>query len=190
MPALPLLLGALLFATPAELVLVTKKQGVTVLKRDGAKVVDLVALGEFAAPPERVRAVLLDYPHHPSYIAHVAESTVLAREPALLVYERLALPMIDDRDYTIRIEWGADGPSLWMRFATANDRGPPPRKGIVRVALHEGEWRLDPIDGGRRTFARYSVRLDLGGSVPRLLCRSGASDDLPHLFESIRSQLR
>jgi hypothetical protein len=175
----------------AGLVLLTTQHGVSVYQREGAKTIDLVAEGDFAAPPERVRALLLDYTRHPDYIPHLAESVILGRSASSMwVYQRLSLPFIDDRDFTLHVQWGADGQTLWLRFATDNARGPAPQEGVVRVALHEASWRLEPRDGGRTTHASYSLRLDLGGSLPSFLTRSRAGKDLPGLFDALRDQLK
>ena len=166
-------------------------KGVRVYKRAGTHSIDFAAEGDISAPPERVLKVLLDYGSHPKWVNHLAESRVLATSPfSELVYQRLSLPIIDDRDYTLLVTWGEDGPSRWMRFSTANDRGPAHRSGIVRVNLHEGGWRLEPIDGGRATHATYQFRLDLAGSLPGWMGRGRAGKDIPALFENIRNQIR
>jgi hypothetical protein len=178
------------FAVPGY-VEIARDKGVTVLQREGAASIDFVAEGDIAAPPESVRALLLDYARHTQFVHGVAESNVLARSPSeLVVYQRLALPVISDRDVTLLVSWGADGATLWTRFTAANHRGPPPRDGVVRMPLDEGGWLLTPIDGGRATRARYSLRLDLAGSLPRFLGRGRAGADLPNLFEAFRRQLR
>ena len=165
------------------------EKGVKVYKRDGAKGIDFAAEGEIDAPPERVRDVLLDYGNHPKWVKGLAESRVLDRGPfSMLVYQKLALPVIDDRDYTLLVTWGKDAGALWMRFMTANDRGPKPQQGIVRVSLHEGSWRLEPIDGGKKTYAVYQFRLDLAGSFPAWMGKGRAGKDIPNLFENIRRE--
>ena len=156
----------------------------------GGHAIELAAEGVFAAPPEQVRRVLIDYARHTRWVANLAESTVLATTlDSLDVYQRLGLPVIKDRDYSLHVTWGAEAESLWLRFAAANERGPGPRSGVVRVAVHEGEWRFDPVDGGRATRARYRFRLDLAGSVPAWMGRGRAARDVPALFDAIRRQL-
>jgi hypothetical protein len=185
-------LTTLLAAFPGpDFVATGGEHGVAVFRRSDGHAIELAAEGEIDAPPERVRAVLLDYGRHPTWVKHLSTSVVLVRESSsLLVYQRLALPIIEDRDFTLLVSWGADGDELWTRFSTANERGPGPLKHVVRVQLHEGEWRLGPIDGGRRTRARYRFRMDLGGSLPGWLGRSRAGKDVPALFDAIREQAR
>lgn len=165
--------------------------GVAVYQKRGAAIVDLAADGSFPFAPERVRAVLLDYEHHARFVHDLAESRVLRRDRAeLTVYQRLDLPVLSDRDYTLAVSWGAVGSTLWLKFGCANQRGPAPRSGVVRVWTHDGGWLLQPAQGGKGTVARYQVQLDLAGSVPRWMARSGAGREVPALFRAVASQIR
>jgi Polyketide cyclase / dehydrase and lipid transport len=165
--------------------------GVKVYKHDGAKIIDFAAEGEFDAPPEKVERVLLDYASHAKWAHGVGESQVLAEGPfSKVVYQRLKLPVLHDRDYTLLVTWGVEHDARWLRFMAANDRGPAPREGVVRVNVHEGSWRLEPIRGGAATHAIYQFRLDLAGSFPAWMGRGQAGKDLPQLFDNIRAQLQ
>jgi len=167
------------------------ERGVKVYKHDGAKIIDFAAEGDFAAPPEKVERVLLDYANHARWARGVAESRVLATGPfSLVVYQRLDLPVLEDRDYTLLVTWGTDGDARWLRFSTANDRGPAPRPNVVRVNVHEGGWKLIPTNDGKSTHAVYQFRLDLAGSFPAWMGRGRAGKDIPALFDAIRNQLR
>jgi hypothetical protein len=168
---------------------VAQEKGVTVYKRDSGRGITVAAVGDIAAPPERVRAVLLDYAGAPRWNKHVAESRVLSRgDDSLLVYQRLKLPMLDDRDFTLHVTWGQSGEQLWLQFVTDNERGPAERSGVVRMPTHEGAWRLSPTDDGRSTHAEYFVHLDLAGSLPGWMARSRAGKEVPGMFEELRKQ--
>jgi hypothetical protein len=175
---------------PAGFTLVASRANVTVYRHPEGPGVELYAEGDIAAPPSQVLAVLLAYERHPQFVKDVAESRVLRREPAALwVYQRLDLPVLADRDYTLRVTWGQEGNVLWTHFVCDNEQGPPPRRGVVRISLHEGRWLLEPIDGGKATHARYQVRLDLAGSLPGWMARGQAAKEVPALFEGIRHQI-
>ena len=151
---------------------------------------ELAAEGRIDAAPERVRRVLIDYPSHHSWQQRLKESRVLARGVDCLdVYQRLQLPVIDDRDFTLHVTWGNDAKVLWLRFATANAQGPAPVNGVVRVTEQEGGWRLEPADGGLATQAIYRFHMDLAGSVPSGMGHGQAANALPELFTSITKQL-
>jgi hypothetical protein len=170
---------------------VDERHGVTVFRRPGSKVIEFGAEGVIDAPPDKVRAVLLDYPHANRLVKNIAETRALGRaSDSLDVYQRLSLPVIADRDYTLHVTWSQEGDALVHKFETRNPAGPPPVHGVVRVNVHEGQWVLRPIDGGKRTQATYRMRLDLGGSVPAWMGRGRAMSDVPGLFEGIRRETR
>jgi hypothetical protein len=170
-------------------VLVADTQGVRVWRRGAGHEIELAAEGDLPAPPEQVLRVLADYAHHPRWVHQLAESRLLSRtERGLDVYQRLHLPVVEDRDFTLHVAWGVDGQTRWLRFATANDRGPPPVARVVRLAVHEGSWTLAPTGVGH-THATYHVRIDLSGSLPAWLVRGRMAHDVPGLFRAIGKEL-
>jgi hypothetical protein len=171
-------------------VLIAEEKGVKVYRREKRAGIELAAEGTLPAAPERVRRVLVDYPSHQRWQKHLKENRVLRRADGTLdVYQRLDLPVLDDRDFTLHVTWGDDGAVPWMRFAAANDLGPAPVKGVVRVTQHAGGWRLEPTDGGSSTHAVYRFYLDLAGSFPAWMGKGQAASDLPELFTNITKQL-
>ena len=184
--ALPLLAG-----NPASYKHVGGKNGVEVFRNTSAPVIDLLAEGDIEAPPSVVRDVLLDYPNASKVTDNVAESRVLQKsDREIVVYQRLKLPVISDRDFTLRATWGARGPVLTTQFAVDNSRGPGAHDGIVQLTTLQGGWELEPIRGGAATHARYRVQIDLAGSVPKWMVSGGAAKNLPKLFDGLRKQAR
>lgn len=166
-------------------------KGVNVYKHEAGHAIELAAEGDIPAPPEKVMEVLIDYANHPRWVHNLAESRVLATEgESKVVYQRLDLPVLADRDFTLEVKWGKDGEARWTKFYTVNDKGPAPRNGVVRVTVHEGEWRLEPADGGKATHAQYHFKLDLAGSFPAWMGKGKAGKDIPELFENIRKQVK
>ena len=168
---------------------IADEHGVKVYRREKRPGIELAAEGILPGSPERVRRVLIDYPSHQRWQKHLKENRVLARGDGFLdVYQRLDLPVLDDRDFTLHATWGEDAGVFWMRFAAANARGPAPVKGVVRVTQHEGGWRLEPAPGGA-THAVYRFYLDLAGSFPAWMGKGQAASDVPELFANITKQL-
>jgi hypothetical protein len=164
-------------------------RGVTVYSDKESRVLHFAAEGRFAAPPAEVQAVLLDYRGQAGHIGRISEVRVLARRPqALKVYLRLNLPIISDRDYTLALRWEQRDGVRWIRFKAARD-GPAPRKGVVRMTLNEGSWQLRPTGGGRGTFARYELRMDIAGWVPAWLVRRAAGKEIPQVFTQFAGML-
>lgn len=168
-----------------------ERSGVQVYRRAGHSI-DLAAEGDIDAPPEVVLKVLTDYGSHPKWVRGLTVSQVLGRDThSLDVYQRLHLPMLDDRDFAMHVDWKKDGDLRVIQFHTTNDRCPgPPDKGVVRVPLHEGTWQLAAVDGGRRTHAVYRFRMELGGHLPMWMARGRAGKEVPALFDSIRQQVQ
>jgi hypothetical protein len=168
-----------------------EQRGVKVFRRDQGHGIELGAEGDFQAPPAQVLRVLLDYENHTRWVKGLAESKVLDKENGSLeVYQRLKLPIIEDRDYTMRVTWGNEGDAYWLKFETDDKHGPPKKDGVVRLTTHSGGWYLEPIDGGRATHAVYRFHIDLGGSFPSWMGKGRAGKDVPNLFENVRNQLQ
>ncbi len=185
-----LIVGFGLVATLAQegFVAIREERGTKVYFREHKHAIELGAEGIIDAPPSVVRAVLLDYANHPRWVHGLMESRVLRRDAGSLdVYQRLNLPILDDRDFTLHVSWGEEGDVKWLRFRAANDHGPGPVAKVIRVLQNEGSWRFYAVDGDK-TYAVYEFALDLGGSIPGWLGRGRAAKDLSKLFDSIRSQ--
>lgn len=165
------------------------KDGVTLYKRDAERGLEFAVEGDLPASPDRVRRVLIDYPAHTKWQERLAECKVLAKgDDWADVYERLSLPMLDDRDYTLHVTWGSDGDVLWSRFTTANDKGPAPIDGVVRVTLHDGSWTFTPAGEGK-THAFYRFHLDIDSSFAQTLGSGSAQGEMIDLFAQITAQL-
>jgi hypothetical protein len=161
--------------------------GVQIYMQKSSAAIELAAVGEFDAPPAEVQAALLDYGAHPRINKHVAESTILKRSPGeLVVYQHLKLPVISDRDFTLRVIWN-EGTARGITFAIDGAQGPPPVTKRVRMSLMYGRWDLEPIRDGTATRAVYHVKLDFAGSVPRWMVRGGAAKDLPGVYVGMRT---
>ncbi len=166
--------------------LIAHERGVHVYKNNSADFVWIGAIGRIPAPPERVYEALLDYEHQTGKIGRVSEARVLSRDSeGLYVYQRLNLPIISDRDFVLRVNYGVDGDRRWITYRAVTDRGPKPREGIVRVTRHSGVWELFPTQDGKATLARCEIKIDLGGMVPMWLAKSKAGAEIPELYSEV-----
>ncbi len=163
------------------------KHGVTIYQHGQTSLVHLAGEGRFDVPPQRVARAVRDYAAQQRQMERIAVSRVLERgEDWLLVYQRIALPVVADRDYTMCVRWGRDGGVHWVRYAVVADAGPAPTDELVRVEQHRGSWQLEPLDGGRATRVRYEDVTDMAGWIPEWLAQSRADDEVPALFAGIR----
>jgi hypothetical protein len=163
--------------------------GVKVFKDENAPAIRIGAEGRLAARPDQIIDELLDYDHQVGKVARLSQSRILERaERRLLVYQRLNLPIIDDRDFNLVVTWGEQDGAHWVRWRAVRE-GVPPQPGVVRVTDHEGSWQIEQLGSSPVSRARFQVRLDVAGLVPRWMVRSGAGKEMPDFFNSIRGML-
>ena len=162
--------------------------------RPGSGVKEFRAVGVIDAAPAAVFAVLDDSEAYPSFMPYTSECRVLKREKdTVLAYQRLELPIVSDRDYTLRSKhqrWiGPDGPIYWIRWEPANDLGPAEKPGVQRVNVCEGGWLLEPNEAGG-TRAIYTIYTDSGGTIPPMLANNGSRVAIRKVFDAIRKQVK
>jgi hypothetical protein len=163
------------------------REGVQVFLRKDTGAIDLAAVGEFDAPLAEVQAALLDYSAHPRINKHLAQCTILSRKAGeLVVYQLLKLPVVKDRDFTLRVRFTERA----LRFSVDGGQGPAATNRAVRLSVLNGEWELEPIRGGTATRAFYHVEIDLAGSIPRWMVRGGAAKDIPGVYEGMRTLIQ
>ena len=178
---------------------VDEKEGVTLYSRSriGSGIKEFKGSGLIEAPPGAVEKVLKDVASYPEFMPYVMETRVISQSGnEMVTYQRLDVPFVCNRDYTVRVEHGiTKGPGGAMSYRdawqTANEAGPPPRHGLVRVNVNEGSWLLEPAGpAGASTQATYQIYTDSGGAIPAFLVNRGSEIVIPKLFEAIRKQAR
>jgi len=177
-----------------------KDNGITIYSREipGSEVREMKAIGLIDAKPHEVWKALRDYPNYTKTMPYTTEAKVMGQEDGdkvIYFYSRLDLPLVDNRDYLIRItddsDW-KDGAG-YLKVSWANfdaKKGDPryvePKEGVVRTPLNDGFWKLEPRDGGNKTWATYYVHTDPGGSVPKWIANKANSTAVPNVFAAIR----
>jgi hypothetical protein len=166
---------------------IKEQWGVKAYKHRRTDIIKIAAEGKVMAPPADVIAAVLDYRRQVDVMKRLSTSRVLDRSSCSLhVYQRLNLPLIDDRDFTLRVTWGQTGDTRWVRYGSVQGRGPGPAVGAVRISHHQGSWQVRPLEGGRASWVRFQASIDMAGLVPMWLARSGAGKELPSLFTGVR----
>jgi polyketide cyclase/dehydrase/lipid transport protein len=171
-------------------------RGITIYSRtrEGSGIKEFKSVGIIDAPASAVFAVIDDSEAYPTFMPYTAEVRVLKRDKdSVIAYQRLELPLVSDRDYTLRSrfqKWlGSDGAIYRIRWEPANDLGPPEKAGVLRVNVCEGGWLLEP-DGDGGTRATYSIYTDSGGTIPTFLANNGSRIAIRKVFEAIRKQVK
>jgi hypothetical protein len=92
-------------------------------------------------------------------------------------YERLATPVIADRDYIVHQRLLIDRATnvYQMIYAAETDAAHPPQPGFVRVEKMSGTWTFEPAEGGG-TDVTYICHSDPAGNLPAFLARGAQID--------------
>jgi ribosome-associated toxin RatA of RatAB toxin-antitoxin module len=106
---------------------------------------------EVGAPPERVMAVIADFPSYPEWAKQVQETEVLAEDDAGRPRRvRLTLDAGPIKDvYTLEYDWAADGRSVSWHLV----------KGQMQKA-QDGRYVLEAVGEGK-TRVTYSLSVEL-----------------------------
>lgn len=175
--------------------LANETDGIKIFTRakDGSSVREVKAMGEIDAPADRVFKVIGDYDHYTEFMPYMRESKVIAREgKTTFIYGYVAPPVVSNRDYTLKMvdeSIGGDSPMYKVSWTPANDKGPPPRGGTVRLTINTGSWTLEPTEDGK-TYATYYLYTDPGGSIPTFLVNKANRDSLPDLVKAVRKRVK
>lgn len=96
-----------------------------------------------------------------------------------LTYLRMDVPVVADRDITLRSMQSFDAERGVFRneWRAANEEAPPVEKGVVRITRSEGFWEFTP-DGDSRTRVVYESFSDPGGHAPGWLINSVLDEKL------------
>lgn len=105
---------------------------------------------EVDASPERVMAVIADFPAYPQWAKAVRETEVLAEESGRPKQVRLTLDAGPIKDvYTLEYDWDADGRAVSWHLV----------KGQMQKAQN-GRYQLEPTAGGA-TLVTYTLSVEL-----------------------------
>ena len=157
------------------------KEGISVEKRavPGSKFMEYRARASTSVQPQTVLRGLW------SGLTEPPQGTVRKREvlrktdTELVFYDQVKTPVVSDRDYTMRIQQSKDEQSgtLFVRFQTANELGPPAASGFVRIPMVRGSWTIEAGEGGgaKLTYQCYS---EPGGSIPAFMVRGAQQNQV------------
>jgi hypothetical protein len=162
--------------------------------REGSTLKEFKSVGKIDALSSAVFAVLNDVEAYPSFMPYTSECSVLKRTgDCTVAYHHLTLPLVSDRDYTLRSEHsktpGPNGPIYRIQWEPANDLGPSEKPGVQRVNVCEGGWLIEP-DGTGTTRATYTIYTDSGGAIPAVIANRGSRTAIRKMFAAIRKAAR
>lgn len=176
-----------------------QEKGITIYTRDkpGSDIKEVKAVGTVDSPPHACMNVVEDLGNFKDFMPFTKESKILGRdgEKVVFSYQFLSLPLINNRDYSLRIvdetppAKPGEAPAYYKSAWTpANGKGPAPRDGVVRVEVNTGHWRFDPVDGGKQTKVTYYLFTDPGGMIPAFMANRANTQAIPDMFAAVRKQ--
>jgi hypothetical protein len=172
-----------------------RDEGITIYARarEGSPVREMKAIGIVDATPREIWDALRDYPNYDKTMPYTEESKVLSSEEGgkIICFQSVVnAPLVDRRDYLIRIldesDWREGKGYLLVSWSAHEDKAIPPRDGVVRVKVNDGFWKLEPRDGGKKTFTTYYIHTDPGGSIPKWIANKANSIAVPNVYKAIR----
>lgn len=161
----PLLM--LLAAEPSSWEKVTVSDGVTVEQRpmSGSKFVELRFTTTSEKTPDSLcAAVFGDGKFDPQEPDLKSRKVLSESADARVTYDQIAPPLVSNRDYVVKVLRTREGGACRMTFEAANELGPPPVDGWVRITGLKGYWLFEPTEG--KTRLTYVVFSDPGGAIP------------------------
>ena len=145
-----------------------------------------VAIALIDEPAEGLFGVVTDNARFGEFMPHVAESTVEAQPDGSIVnFQLLALPLVSDRHYRVRVVNTADEKDGWKVRRSKWSYVP----GSGNIVESRGSWTLVEL-GERRTLLLYEVFTDPGGWIPAWLYNQATRKALPDLIASVAARAR
>lgn len=138
------------------------------------------AVIDIAAPRARVWSVMLDCARAPSFMPALKSCTVLSSDPN---------GASDVREH--RTSWSELFPDMRSVFRSDYIKETSIRFTRVDGDLKflEGDWRLEPLENGKRTRLHYRARIGIAWPVPSFLIRNALERDVPLFLETLRTEI-
>ncbi|MCB9521810.1 MAG: SRPBCC family protein [Myxococcales bacterium] len=130
---------------------------------------------EIDAPPDRVYALITDFPAYPGFVPNQSATTVLSHDGDAQWRVRFELSVARKLNYVLDLQ-GTPGERLEWRLVEGD-----------MMKANEGRWILQPLPGGR-TQATYELEVALKGFVPRSVSRLLIERTLPANMQAFKEE--
>ncbi len=145
------------------------------------------AIAVIDAPADRLFRVITDRVHFAEFMPYVKKSEVeVASDGGIVNYQYLALPLIKNRFYKVRVAAETRQTDLGEEYRTYWQYIP----GSGNIRDTHGEWNLLPWSTHDRTFVRYLIYTDPGGKLPQWVQRVATKKALKAVLEAVRKRVK
>jgi hypothetical protein len=173
------------------------KSGVTLERRSvsGSSFYEYRAVVGVPLPPARVAEEVWRTMREGDMDSLKHRDILRASVDELIIYDQIRTPIVSDRDYTVRVRRMNDAASgrTQFRCESANELGPPPKRGYVRIPIIRAGWMTAP-DGKGGTLLTYYAFSEPGGTIPAFLVHGAQQDrslaDVIRILERLRRVAR
>ncbi|HJQ82475.1 MAG TPA: START domain-containing protein [Candidatus Binatia bacterium] len=164
-----LLLAAVGHAADGDWERLGERDGIAIERRTtaGSPIRELRFTTHSPVPPPALLATIWKHQEYPQFVPYLERLDVLRDDgDSKLIYEQIGLPLLKDRDVTLRVTrtTSAEGVREVTSVAVP-DEGPPESGDHVRVRTSRSLWQLAPTDDGG-TAVTYRIGTDAGGGIP------------------------
>ncbi|TMB38950.1 MAG: hypothetical protein E6J55_23945 [Deltaproteobacteria bacterium] len=173
---------------------IADRDGVVIERRgvEGSSVREVRVTTRASLPPAAIMATLWKHEEYVEFVPYLKRLDVLRDDGDVrLIYEQIHVPLVKDRDVTLRIRrtFSAETGVYEVASVAVPDEGPPESSAYVRVRTSVGRWRLAPAaDGG--TAVVYTVRTDAGGLLPAWIVNTAQKDVSVQLVRAMLERAR
>src|SRR2546427_1635009 len=132
---------------------VADSDGIVIDRRavDGTAIHEVRATAHSPLPPSAIMATLWKHEDYVQFVPYLKRLDVLRDDgDTKLIYEQLHVPLLKDRDVTLRVTrtFSSETGGYEIASVAVADEGPPERGAHVRVRTSASRWRLAAAAGG------------------------------------------
>lgn len=169
------------------------KNGIRVWYRDRVELGGREVKAEIVieAEPRKVFDILSDVEKYTEFMPYLEKMEVIETfDDGRIQYEVVNAPVVSRRDYVLRVTVTRPTTESWkIDWKPAPEgKGPPVSKNMVRVALNEGWFLIEPHEKG--TKLSYMLLTHPGGSIPTFIAKRSNTSAVPDLLDGIRRRVK
>ena len=170
------------------------QDGVSVYSRsfNGSPVREVKAEATLPSTPASIWAVIQDVAAYPKIMPYTHETRILASDAKTVdVYFQLDLPMVKNRDYTVRRtidHLPSDGSGMYRvswRAYNEHPKAPAASPQYLRLKVVSGYYELTPEQGGAATHIVYVVHTDPASALPGFIINRANRDAVPKVIHAL-----
>lgn len=177
---------------------IANEDGIRVFRREmeGSSFKGLKGIGVVDAPIAKVSAVLDDTTRRMEWVANSRDCRTLKRinDFERIEYNQVVVPWpFQDRDFVFHASVSVNPQAREIRIlmkSVEEEKLMPKRSGVVRGIIHQSNYLLREIDGGKRTLISVEVEADPAGEIPSWLVNTFQKGWARHMILGIREQVQ